>query len=127
MKIQIELKGISSEEDSYALTQLAALLEQELEIVVEEKYKQNSQGIKDGGLVIALTIVGLAFSAVSTLITVLSYWDARQQEEQIRYSVSIVVGNKTFKLENLRPEQVETELASLNKSEYNVQVQILRK
>ncbi|MBD3886069.1 hypothetical protein NDI52_17755 [Leptolyngbya sp. PL-A3] len=126
MKAEIKLVGNVDEEDSYALSDLAILLEQECDALVEQERQSVEGGVKDGGLVIALTVVGLALSAISTLVSVLSYWESKQKAEQVKYSVSIVIGNKTFTLENLKPEQVESELARFKAGEEAIQVQVLR-
>lgn len=126
METEIKLLGKVSEEDSYALSKLAVLIEKECDTPVEQKRQAAQVGDKDGGLVIALTVFGLALSTVSTLVSVLSFWKDRQQEKQLKYSVSIVFGNTTLMIENLDPAQVESELAKLNMNEKSVQVQVLR-
>ncbi len=127
MKTEIKLIGDTSEEDSYALSELAVLIERECGTLVKKQRQQTQSGVKDGGSVIALSVLGLTFSAISTLISVLSYWESKQEANQIKYSVTMVIDNKMLTIENLSPEQVESELAKLPTGEQDIQVQISRR
>jgi hypothetical protein len=126
MEAKINLLSDVSAEDSYALLELAALLESECDVVVQQKRDSVKSGVKDGGLVIALTIAGLALSTISTLFTALSYWQTRQQSKQVKYSVAFIIGNKIVQIENLTPEQVQSEIEKLQVSEQVIDVQITR-
>jgi hypothetical protein len=126
MEAKINLLSDVSAEDSYALLELAALLESECDVVVQQKRDLVKSGVKDGGLVIALTIAGLALSTISTLFTALSYWQTRQQSKQVKYSVAFIIGNKIVQIENLTPEQVQSEIEKLQVSEQVIDVQITR-
>jgi hypothetical protein len=126
MEAKIKLLSDVSAEDSYALLELAALLESECGVVVQQKRDLVKSGVKDGGLVIALTIAGLALSTISTLFTALSYWQTRQQSKQVKYSVAFIIGNKIVQIENLTPEQVQSEIEKLQVSEQVIDVQITR-
>jgi hypothetical protein len=126
MEARINLLSDVNEEDSYALLELATLLESECDVVVQQKRDSVKSGVKDGGLVIALTIAGLAISTISTLFTALSYWQTRQQSKQVKYSVAFIVGNKIVQIENLTPEQVQSEIEKLQVSEQVIDVQITR-
>ena len=86
----------------------------------------NATHLLNRNIVIALTIVGLAMTAVSTVVSVLSYWESRQKEKEIKYSVAIVVGNKTITIDNIQPSYIEAELAALKPEEQNIEVQVSR-
>ncbi|MGD1908222.1 MAG: hypothetical protein ACFB0C_19835 [Leptolyngbyaceae cyanobacterium] len=126
MKTEIRLLGNATAEDSFALSELSNLLEDECDTSIEQEHQESQDGVKDGGLVIALTIVGLAMTAVSTVVSVLSYWESRQKEKEIKYSVAIVVGNKTITIDNIQPSYIEAELAALKPEEQNIEVQVSR-
>jgi hypothetical protein len=129
METEIQFFGEINEIDSYALSELSVLIENECDVHVQQKRTTSQHGVKDGGLVIALTIAGLAFSAVSTLITVISYWETKQQSKKLKYSIAILIGNKIFKIENLQPEQIqaELELAKLQEYEQGIRIEISHK
>jgi hypothetical protein len=126
MEAKINLLSDVTEEDSYALLELATLLESECDVVVQQKRDSVKSGVKDGGLVIALTIAGLALTTISTLFTALSYWQTRQQSKKVRYSVAFIVGNKIFQIENLTPEQVQSEIEKLQVSDQVIDIQVTR-
>jgi hypothetical protein len=126
MEAKINLLSNVNEEDSYALLELATLLENECDVVVQQKRDSVKSGVKDGGLVIALTVAGLALSAISTLFAALSYWQTQQQSKQVKYSVAVIIGNKIFQVENLTFEQAQSEIGKLQVSEQVIDIQVTR-
>lgn len=126
MEAKINLLSDVTEEDSYALLELATLLESECDVVVQQKRDSVRSGVKDGGLVIALTIAGLAISTISTLFTALSYWQTRQQSKKVKYSVAFIIGDKIFQVENLTPEQVQSEIEKLQVSDQVIDIHVTR-
>jgi len=96
-------------ESSYYLNNLAELIEKEADIPVELEKDSPKEGNKDGGLTIALSITGLALSAVATFVSVLSYWKSQQP----RCSVSITCGDITIELDNISPAQLQAVIKKL--------------
>ncbi|NEQ46960.1 MAG: hypothetical protein F6K00_26830 [Leptolyngbya sp. SIOISBB] len=97
MESHISFDSDINDEDSYQLTKLASMLEDEYALSVELERLQAAQGERDGGLVIGIAIASLGFTAIQALIAALQYWDSRQP----KYSVSVISGNKTLLVENL--------------------------
>ena len=64
-------------------------------------------------LTLAISIVGLALSSVSTLVSVLSFW----QSTRPQYRVTIKRGDATYQVSNLDREQVREISESLTKAE----------
>jgi hypothetical protein len=85
------------------------LIEQETDIAVQLKKDPSKEGRKDGGLTIALSIAGLALSAIGTIVSVISYW----RSQQPKYSVSITCGNIKVVLDNVSPAHLQTVIQKL--------------
>jgi len=81
IKMEVEPDPVSSAD----LGSLGDLLTSELGRPTVSAKADPEVGIKDGGLTIALTLVGLALSAISTTITVINYWKSTRP----RYTVSV--------------------------------------
>lgn len=96
-------------ESSCCLNNLAELIEKQADIPVQLEKDSPKEGNKDGGLTIALSITGLALSAVATLVSVLSYWKSQQPN----YSVSIECGNTTIKLNNVSSDELQAVIKKL--------------
>lgn len=99
---------------SNSLLELKNEIVHALSISVDIDKIENKKGVKDGGLVIGLTIVGLALTGISTLISIIQYWEQKQLEKQEKYQVSINLNNNTYTIENLQKqtflEMFETDL-----------------
>lgn len=110
MNAHLSFKGNGpTGESSYCLNNLAELIEQEADIAVQLEKASPKEGDKDGGLTIALSIAGLALSAVATFISVLSYWKSQQPN----YSVSIECGNTTIKLNKISSDELQAVIKKL--------------
>lgn len=75
--------------------------------------------MKDGGLAIGISIVSVMISAISTLISVLSFWKMRHP----KYSITISSGDKTYSIENIPSDKFQdlvTEFETGIKSDVNV-------
>ncbi|HET9954743.1 MAG TPA: hypothetical protein VFQ61_09565 [Polyangiaceae bacterium] len=66
-------------------------------------------GVKDGGLTIAIGIAGVVLSAVSSLVSVLTYWSSRKPS----YSVKVEAGSGTLTISDLDPSSVQDVLKRL--------------
>lgn len=100
MNANIKFKNQVTEENAFDLNQLADLIESDYGLAVERQQGGSESGVKDGGLVIGLT---LALSAISTLVSVLAYW----QSTRSKYSVTVSRGDVTYTIDNLPPDQLE--------------------
>ena len=101
-------KNSPTGESSYCLNNLAELIEQEADIAVQLEKASPKEGHK-ADLTIALSIAGLALSAVATLISVLSYWKSQQPN----YSVSIKCGNTTIEFNNVSSDEIQAVIRKL--------------
>ncbi len=95
-------------ESSYCLNNLAQFIEQEADLPVQLEKGELQKGSK-ADLTIALSIAGLALSALATLISVLSYWKSQQPN----YSVSIKCGNTTIELNNVSSDELQAVIRKL--------------
>jgi hypothetical protein len=59
-------------------------------------------GVKDGGLTIAIALTGLVLSSISTLVTVLSYWNSKKP----KYAVTLKSQGTTFNLTSLDKNEI---------------------
>lgn len=116
MDVNIEFEGSITDEISYELNQLGDLIQQECDTNVEFNKQELKPGVKDSGLVIGLTIAGLALSGVQTLISALQYWESKQQ----KYSISISLGNKKYYYSNIEKEKADELLAKIRQLPENV-------
>jgi hypothetical protein len=71
------------------------------------------KGVKDGGLTVAIALASLTLSAISTLVTVLSYWTSRKPD----YSVTLKSRGATFQLSGLDKNGVRDVVAKLKAGE----------
>lgn len=86
-------------EDSLALNELRESLE-ESRIFAEPDIDEKIIGVKDGGLTVALTIAGLALSAIGHLVSAISLWASKRN-----YSVTFKAGETTFAANNLSAKE----------------------
>jgi hypothetical protein len=100
--IEIAFAGELNTQDSFALNELRESLE-ESKISVETENDQKKTGVKDGGLTLALTIAGLALSAVGTLVSAISLWGSKKN-----YSITFKTGDATFAANNLSAKETLT-------------------
>ena len=100
--VTVVFEGDPSTEDSIALKELGESLA-ESDISTESDIHKNKIGVKDGGLTLALTIAGLALSAVGTLVSAISLWGSKRN-----YSISFQIGEATFAANNLSAKETLT-------------------
>ena len=70
-------------------------------------------GIKDAGLTVAIAIGGLAVSALSSAVSVLTYWSSHKP----RYIVTVQAGRVTLQASGLDPEGVRALLREVREEE----------
>ncbi|XOF34481.1 MAG: hypothetical protein ACL93V_04080 [Candidatus Electrothrix sp. YB6] len=121
MNAHIKFKENSpSGESSYRLNSLAEFIEQEADIPVQLEKGEPQKGSKTD-LTIALSIAGLALSAVATLVSVLSYWKSQQPN----YSVSIKCGNTTIQLNNVSSDELQAVIKKLEEQNHSSDLTVL--
>ncbi len=105
--VNINIKpNVQNQTNSFQLEKIANLIEDDYGIPVDRKKLPTTEGYKDGGLVIALT---LTLSAISTLVSVLSYW----QSTRTKASFTLKRGEVTVTVENVSPAKIQDLIAQL--------------
>lgn len=118
MQIAIKFNGDVNPEVAHDLDELfESLADSELSVKAIKGAKL--PGSKDAGLTLALSIAGLAFSAIGTLISVLSAWKARHN-----YSVSFRIGETTISAGNLSPQKAQEIAGALQGAQPSTEVQV---
>ena len=106
MDVKLSFNGKANPKCAYDLDELANMLNKsDINEVVPNQII--AAGIKDGGLTIGLTIVGLALTAIGTFISVLSYWESKKPD----YNITLTYGDISFTVNNLSNKQMQ-ELAN---------------
>jgi hypothetical protein len=127
MDAHISFEGNVTDEVSYDLEKLAYLIEQDCDLSVNREKQAPQAGVKESGLIIGLTIAGVALSGIQALFAALSYWDSQQKQ----YSLHISWGNKTFYFENIQRQEIDkflSDIAELPHSKtQGVDIKIIRK
>jgi hypothetical protein len=95
MDVSIRFSHSASSRDSLRLSKLADALQHDYDLPVESVRREPVSGTKDGGLPIALSIVGISIAAIEMIISALEYWKSQQPE----YSISIKSGDGTIVVE----------------------------
>lgn len=120
MEIEIRFDGKVNQETSNHLNGLSNAISNSCDVIPDEIRETIEHGQKDSGLILGLTIAGLALSAMDTLINVLTYW----QSQQTKYSVEFSIEGKTYTLESSSLKGLHKALSSAEK-EFTPKVQIL--
>jgi hypothetical protein len=97
--VAIAFDNSPSTQDSFALKELLESLEG-VDISVKPDIDQTKVGVKDGGLMIGLTIAALAVSAIGTLVSAISLWGSKRN-----YSITFKTGEATFGANNLSAKE----------------------
>ncbi len=119
MNCQIHFDGDLSAADSSELNALhQRLIAGELNVKSERTAPL--QGEKDGGLTVALSIVGLAVSGVATLISVLSYWNSTRPN----YSLTVNQGDVSTSVGNLSAKELQKTVEALTANDDSLLVTI---
>ncbi len=107
ISISFSILGAINKDLAHDLDSLADLLIQN-DIDVNAK-KTIAQGKKDAGVTTALAIASLGLSAISTLITVLSYWSSTRP----KYKVSVQSRKVTYELDNIDKNELRNVITNL--------------
>lgn len=116
--VTIEFIDTLTAEDSIAIVSLAETINDETPIVA-----QTSMEVKDGtkgDLTFAIGIVTLGLTAISSLIAVLDYWRSRYP----KYSISLKIGNTTYKKEGMDKKEFESILRLAIEQKTDVKIPI---
>ena len=70
-------------------------------------------GVKDGGLTVAIAVSGVVLSAISTLVSVLSYWSSNKP----KYTLTVTAGGTTLELAQLDKAGVQQAIQQLRSAE----------
>jgi|GEM_PF-2013059 len=106
MNLTIAFECGTAEENSYQLESLATLIKDECCFELKINRVEAAQGVRDGGLAIAIAIASLGVTAIQTLVSVFQYWEAKNP----KYSLSIRMGNEILLIENLPIDKFKREL-----------------
>ncbi|MBW4565792.1 MAG: hypothetical protein KME32_32850 [Mojavia pulchra JT2-VF2] len=127
MDAYIRFEGNVTDKVSYDLENLAYLIEQDCDLSVNREKQAPQAGVKESGLIIGLTIAGLALSGIQALFAALSYWDSQQKQ----YSLHISWGNKTLDFENIQQQEIDRILSDIVKLPHSkterMDIRIIRK
>lgn len=105
--IQIVAYGRCDVEKMHALAELADKLSRaDLDLTTTTV---EVPGVKDAGLTAAIALVGLALSAISTTVSVLTYWASTKTQ----YKVTLETGAATFELSTLRKDEIRAVIQQL--------------
>jgi len=66
-------------------------------------------GVKDGGLMVALSVAGLAVSSISSLISALSYWSSKKPA----YTLTVEAGPRKLTVSQLGQKGIQAVLKEL--------------
>lgn len=102
IRVKIAFADVPSTADSVALNELQESLG-DSSIIAQSTIDKNRTGVKDGGLMVGLTIAGLGLSALSTLISAIALWGSKRN-----YSIGFKSGETTFAANNLSPKETLT-------------------
>jgi hypothetical protein len=99
----------ATQADAYALDELAEVMRHDGLTPVIEKAPL-VPGRKDGGLTLAISLAGLGFSAISTLVSVLSFWRSTHPG----YKITMKRADVEIAIENPSPQQIRDATAALS-------------
>lgn len=111
MDVNVHFNREVSTKDSLDLEKLADILQSDYDLSLKKIRKNSEEGVKDGGLTIALSIIGISIAAVGTIISALSYWKSQRPN----YSISFKSGNKTIAVDNVDPASLPDMISKIEK------------
>jgi len=85
------------------------------EDISSEPNKVSLPGVKDGGLTAAISVATLGLSAISTLISALSYWSSTRP----KYKISVKSGDVSYELTNLNKAELRNVINGLKENATN--------
>lgn len=89
-------------QDSLNLDRLADIFSRDYDLPVNIERQTSVAGVKDGGLTIAVSLIGVGISAIGTVISALAYWKSQLP----KYSATIIIGEKTITIDTTEPNKL---------------------
>jgi len=108
IQMKINFTSTVSEKDSRSLQELNQLIKNEADLETNSTMMK-IEGAKADAL-IALEIISISLTAISTLITVLDYWKSKNP----KYSITYNVNGNSFTQENISKIEFEKEMQKSN-------------
>lgn len=102
MNFHISFVEPIDDQDSVNLEKLAHILSHDYDLSVNNERQEPLAGVKDGGLTIAISLIGVGISAIGTVISALTYW----RSQLPKYSVTITDGEKTITIDTAEPDKL---------------------
>lgn len=121
MDIRITMPEEKQARASYELNSLVDLIQNEADLAVTREEEPAPAGSKDPLILTAIAIAGLALTGVTTVVSVLQYW----QSQQSKYSITIKRGNASFQASGIKPKQLDAALAQLDSAASNSTVEVM--
>lgn len=117
----IEFTSSVDAQDSLNLEQLGQILSQDYDLSIETIHQKPIEGRKDGGLTIAVSIIGVSISAIGTIISALSYWKASLP----KYTVTLKTAEKTVTIDTNDPKKLPILVAQIENEKLLSETKIL--
>ncbi|NES18257.1 MAG: hypothetical protein F6K41_04830 [Symploca sp. SIO3E6] len=127
MNIRITFEGETNQETSSDLITLADLISEECGVSITQEKQKPYPGVKDSGLTVGLTIVGLALAGAQTAISAAQYW----QSQRPQYALSIYSEAGVYTLDNVNREEVDRIIKMISSlpqaTTQDIEIQIYKK
>lgn len=98
-------------QDSSNLEQLAHIFSHDYDLPVNKERQEPLAGVKDGGLTIAVSLIGVGISAIGTVISALAYWKSQLP----KYSVTMMIGEKTITIDTTEPDKLPEMISKIER------------
>ncbi|GJD22630.1 hypothetical protein RIVM261_075860 [Rivularia sp. IAM M-261] len=122
MDLHIKFEGNIDSEVSEDLKYLDTLITDDYGFSTRQEIQKNQSGEKDSGLMVGLTIAGVALTGIQTVITAAQFWQS--QCKNTKYILSIYSVDKIYTLDNANKEEVNRILQIINQLPVDVREEI---
>ena len=120
MDTKISFKHDIGDKEALELDKLANVMEQDYDLDIKRICEDDTKGFKDGGLLVALEIIGTSIATIGLIISALEYW----QSQQPKCSISLKIGNKTITIENIKISELKETIDQLEEESSEIAIQI---
>jgi hypothetical protein len=121
MNFHISFDEPIDDRDSVNLEKLAHILSYDYDLPVSKEHQEPQTGVKDGGLTIAISLIGVGISAIGTIISALTYWKSQLP----KYSVTMTVGTKTITIDTIEPDKLPEMISRIERDISSSEAKIL--